>query len=125
MITLDAYGDDLKFAGEVAFIEPAETVIQDVIYYKVKVSFLPGDTDIKSGMTANAVITTARLDNVLLIPGRAIIERNGSGKFVRILADNQAFEKAVTVGLRGDEGLVEIKSGLAEGEQVITFTKEN
>lgn len=71
-IALDAYGNDVKFTGEVSAIDVAETVIQDVIYYKVKVKFEPTDKIIKSGMTANVDILTARAPNVLYLPSRAI-----------------------------------------------------
>ncbi|MBU0698337.1 MAG: HlyD family efflux transporter periplasmic adaptor subunit, partial [Proteobacteria bacterium] len=47
-VTLDAFGEDIKFSGQVSFIEPAETVIQDVIYYKVKINFDGKDKDVKS-----------------------------------------------------------------------------
>lgn len=133
-ITLDAFGDDVKFKGDVYFIEPAETVIQDVIYYKVKIRFADDTnlneyetnlTNIKSGMTANVIITTAKKENVLLAPARAIVEKNGDGKYVRILKDGQAVEAPITVGLRGDEGMVEVLSGLEEGQEVVTQVKES
>jgi len=120
-ITLDAFGEDIKFMGQVSFIEPAETVIQDVIYYKVKINFDGQDKDVKSGMTANVNITTAEKDNVLIVPSRAIIEKNGSGKFARTLVSEEVKEAPVTVGLRGDNGLVEVLSGLKEGDQVVTY----
>jgi len=120
-ITLDAFGEDIKFTGLVSFIEPAETIIQDVIYYKVKINFDGQDKDVKSGMTANAIITTADKDNILIVPSRAIIEKNGSGKFARTLVSEEVREIPVTIGLRGDNGLVEILSGLNEGDQVVTY----
>lgn len=120
-ITLDAFGEDVKFAGLVNFIEPAETVIQDVIYYKVKINFDGKDKAVKSGMTANANITTARKDNVLIIPSRAIIEKNGSGKFARVLISEEVKEVPVTIGLRGDNGLVEVLSGLNAGDIAVTY----
>ncbi|MBI4779050.1 efflux RND transporter periplasmic adaptor subunit [Candidatus Falkowbacteria bacterium] len=124
-ITLDAFGEDVKFTGQVNFIEPAETVIQDVIYYKVKINFDGKDKDIKSGMTANANITTAKKDNVLIMPSRAVIEKNGSGKFVRLLVSEQIEEVPVTIGLRGDNGLVEVLSGLNENDIVVTYIQQN
>lgn len=120
-ITLDAFGEDVKFAGLVNFIEPAETVIQDVIYYKVKINFDGKDKDVKSGMTANVNITTAEKDNILIMPSRAVIEKNGSGKFARLLVAEQIKEAPITIGLRGDNGLVEILSGLNEGDVVVTY----
>lgn len=123
-ITFDAFGDDVKFKGLVYFIEPAETVIQDVIYYKVLVSFDPAGQDVKSGMTANVIITTARKDNVLVIPSRAVIIQNGQGKIVRVLLNGELIDKQVTIGLRGDEGRVEVLSGMKPGEAVVTQIKE-
>lgn len=124
-ITLDAFGEDIKFYGQVIFIEPAETVIQDVIYYKVKINFDGKEKEIKSGMTANANITTAKKDNVLIAPSRAVIEKNGSGKFARVLVSEEIKETPVTIGLRGDNGLVEILSGLAEGDMAVTYIQQS
>ncbi|MFA4833366.1 MAG: efflux RND transporter periplasmic adaptor subunit [Patescibacteria group bacterium] len=126
-ITLDAFGDGVKFTGRVYSIEPAETVIQDVIYYKVKVQFTEKDkakmASIKSGMTANVVITTNSRDNVLIMPSRAVVEKNGGDKYARILVDEKVIEAPVVIGLQGDEGMVEVLSGVKESDQVITFVK--
>ena len=79
--------------------------------------------EIKSGMTANVIITTAQKTNILTIPNRAIIDKNGSGKFVKVLSvDNNVTEKKIEVGLSGDEGMIEIISGLSEGEKIVTYT---
>lgn len=119
-ITLDAFGQDLKFSGRVSFIEPAETVIQEVVYYKVKINFDGKNSAVKSGMTANINLTTAEKDGVLIMPARAVIEKNG-GKYARRLTSGRLIEVPITVGLRGDNGLIEILSGLNEGEAVVTF----
>lgn len=130
-ITFDAFGEDVKFYGQVSFIEPAETVIQDVIYYKVKINFDGRAENVKSGMTANVNITTARKDNVLIMPARAVVEKNGlptgqagSGKFVRLLVSQEIKEAPVTIGLRGDNGLVEALSGVKAGDEVVTYVKQ-
>ncbi|MFC1613653.1 efflux RND transporter periplasmic adaptor subunit, partial [Patescibacteria group bacterium] len=68
--TMDAYDDDIKFIGEIMFIEPAETIIQDVVYYKVKISLDETEYAIKSGMTANVDIETAKKENSLMVPQR-------------------------------------------------------
>jgi len=39
-ITLDAFTEDDVFAGAVVFVDPAETIIQDVVYYQVKIQLL-------------------------------------------------------------------------------------
>lgn len=129
-IELDAFGSDHPFSGKVTFIEPAQTIIKDVIYYKATVSF---DKDswsdqIKSGMTANITVITAEKNDVLYIPQRAVkIKESMLGeiaeKYVNVLNNGQEQEKIITVGLRGDNGLVEVLSGLSQGEKVITFKK--
>jgi HlyD family secretion protein len=123
-ITLDAYGDAVKFTGQVIFIDPAETIIQGVTYYKVKIDFTPGDKEVKSGMTATADIKTATKDNVLAIPARAVIDTNGN-KSVKVLKGQTAVDSQVQLGLSGDGGLVEVLSGVNEGDEVITYTKTN
>ncbi|MFA6551564.1 MAG: efflux RND transporter periplasmic adaptor subunit, partial [Patescibacteria group bacterium] len=61
-ISLDAFSSDLKFNGVVSFIDPAETLIQDVVYYKLKIQLAEDYAEIKPGMTANVVIFTAQKD---------------------------------------------------------------
>ncbi len=121
-ITLDAFGEQ-EFIGHVTMIDPAETRISDVVYYKVKVTFDEAKEEIKPGMTANIDIATASVDNALYIPARAVKE-NG-GKYVEVLQNNnEVVRKTVETGLRGDGGVIEIVSGLNEGEEVITFKQE-
>lgn len=122
-IYLDAYGEDVKFDGLVNFIEPAETVIQGVTYYKVKISFTPDSSrEIKSGMTATAKIATDQRSNIIIIPQRAVIDQDGR-KIVKTLNGDTVTEHQVTLGMNGDNGLVEVLSGIQAGDQVITSTK--
>jgi HlyD family secretion protein len=121
-ITLDAFGNDQIFSGTVTFIDPASTVISEVIYYKVTVGFNTKDEKIKSGMTANLTILTNNKDNVLVVPSRAVSAR-GDTRYVQVLQDDKSVEKEVQVGLKGDDGLWEISSGLNAGEKVIISTK--
>jgi len=120
-ITLDAFGNEKVFNGHVSFIDPAETIINDVVYYKVKVVFDQAETEVKSGMTANVNIITAEKSDVLYIPARAVQIINNQ-RVAQILVNNQKENREVATGLRADDGLIEIVSGLNEGEQVITFT---
>ena len=133
-ITLDAFGDDVKFHGKVYFIEPAQTVIQDVVYYKVKISFSNAQEikewsenkqiQIKAGMTANTTVTTNYKEKVVKIPSRGIIEKTDGEKMVRILKDNKLEEIKVSLGLRGDEGMVEIVKGVNDGDEIVTYIKQ-
>jgi len=124
-IALDAFTAQDIFQGEVIDIEPASTIIQDVVYYKVKLKITNYDPRIKNGMSADLDIKTASKNNVVSIPERAIKDDKGQ-KYVEILKDekNNVTEKVnVKTGMKGDEGMIEIISGLSGGEKVITLTK--
>ncbi len=121
-ITLDAYGSDVVFATNVAFIDPAETVIEGVSTYKTTLLFTKEDVRIKPGMTANIDILTAEKDNVVAIPQRAVISDKGE-KNVKVLNESGDIAiKSVDVGLRGSDGIIEIVKGINVGDKVITFT---
>lgn len=123
-ITLDAYGDDVKFAGTIVTEDPDQTKIQEAVYYKVHVQIDPAGRDIKPGMTANVVIKTGERKNVLVIPLRAVRTQEETGqKMIRVLIQNQAQERVVELGLRGDEGRVEVLQGIGVGDQVVTGEK--
>ena len=121
-ITLDAYGEDSHFVGKVSEIEIGETVIQDVVYYKVTVSMEDNSEDefnILNGMTANVVFYTENRENALYIPQRTIRTDDAGKKYVRLLQAGEAKDVFVDTGLRGDNGLIEITSGLEVGQEII------
>jgi len=73
-------------------------------------------------MTANINILAHQRENVIIVPQRAIT-RKDNATFVRVLLDDESVvEQRVTVGLRSSDESVEIVSGLAEGDTVITFS---
>lgn len=124
-VSFDALLEEQIFEAEVVSIEPASTVIQDVVYYKIKLKFGVTEEKLKTGMSADIDVKTAERANVLMIPLRAVKTEDGK-KFVDIMLDaekNSTEKKFIEVGLEGDAGLVEVVSGLNEGEKVITFVK--
>ncbi|MBI2052838.1 MAG: efflux RND transporter periplasmic adaptor subunit [Candidatus Ryanbacteria bacterium] len=117
-ITLDAFPGE-NFTGSVVKIDPAETIIDGVVNFKVTIVFDTADPSLKSGLTANLAIETLRKENVLVLPQFAIIE-NDSGTFVR--QDDK--DIPVELGVRGSDGYVEIKQGIGEGEQVFNIGRK-
>lgn len=122
VMTFDALGEDDVFSGKVYRINPAEKLIEGVVFYEAKVVLdVASDISaIKPGMSANVTINTANVTNALFIPKRAILE-DTEGKYVRIPKDTNGNydRRSVTVGLYGDDGSAEILSGLNENETVI------
>ena len=122
-ITFDAIGGDEKFKAKVIEIDPAETLVQDVVYYKTKFKLENIDSRLKPGMTANIDVQTAKKDDVFVVPMRAVKTENNT-KYVEILVGNNQTEKIeVVTGIEGDDGMIEIKSGVKEGDKVVTFVK--
>ena len=90
--------------------------------FTVKISISDADEKIKDGMIADVVLTTGTVANVLTIPQDSILT-SADETYVYVVQGNTAVKKVVTTGL-SDENLVEIISGIDEGEQVITQGKE-
>ena len=124
-ITLDALGPDRHFAGLVQTVNPGATVVSGVVNYKVTAS-VNNIPEVKPGMTANMTVLIAQKDNVLAIPLRAVILKDGK-KVVRLVTDSKKKtyrEVEVTTGLEADGGLVEVLSGLDEGQEIVTYIKQ-
>lgn len=117
-ITLDAFGDDVKFKGVVVSENPDQTKVSEAIYYKVYATIDAEGRDIKPGMTANLIVKTGEREKVLVVPTRALRDRDGQ-RYVRVLENKQPKDVDVELGLRGDEGRTEVVKGLSEGQIVI------
>ncbi|MCI0479258.1 efflux RND transporter periplasmic adaptor subunit [Candidatus Uhrbacteria bacterium] len=117
-ITLDAFGDDVRFTGTVTAEDPDQTKVQEAIYYRIRVQIEREGRDVKPGMTANVTVTTGERKGTLVMPLRAIRTTNGT-RTVRVLKDGKTDTRDIAIGLRGDEGRVEVLSGLTEGELVV------
>lgn len=116
--TLDAYGSDTEFQVRVAAIDPAETIVDGVATYKVTILFVENDSRVRSGMTANIDVATGLRRDVVVLPLRAVINKDGK-KIVRKKIGETIEETEVTLGLRGSDGNVEIITGIEVGDTVV------
>lgn len=123
-VTLDAYGTNVSFFAKVAEIDPAETVRDGVSTYKIKLQFSEADERIKSGMTANVLITTNKKLNTIVIPQGVIVEKNNK-KFVQIKKDNLIEDREIVIGGKSSLGQTEVISGLADGDVILLNPKTN
>ncbi len=126
-VTLDAYGPGVVFPGHVIMVDPAATVQNGVNAYRVSVSFDDQkDVRIKSGLTANIIITTKVATAVLAVPSRAIINRGANTIIlVKDAASGGYKETTVQTGIVSADGFTEIISqpagGLNEGDTIAGF----
>ena len=121
-IELPAFPDQ-SFEGRVISVDPAEKLIDGVVYYEVNIIFDTFSENIKPGMTADIIIETSRKENVLTVPRGALEKINGEN-IIEIFKNGKAQERKIEVGLEGDE-YVEVISGVSQGEQVIIGKKQD
>jgi len=119
-VTLDAYGSGVLFNAKVTHIDISETRVEGVATYKALLQFSEEDERILPGLTANIDILTNRKDDVLYIPTREILIKEGK-KYVTVReGENDSKEVEIETGLRGSDGRTEIISGLSEGQVLVT-----
>ncbi len=122
--TVDALGSDVKFTGKVIAADPKSTEIQGVVYYQISISIDDNKNKekIKPGMTVNVTISTDSRKKILHIPLRAVKTNEDGSKYVEVLENNTKVMTQITLGLKGDGGVVEVLTGVSEGDQVVTGT---
>lgn len=123
-VTFDALSPDKIFKATVQTINPASTVVSGVVNYKV-VASIGTVAEIKPGMTANMTILVAQKENALSVPSAALLNRGGK-QFVRLVNNSKTKtynQIEIQTGMQADGGLVEVVSGLSEGESVVTYIK--
>lgn len=110
------------YEGEVIEIEPAETILQGVVYYRIKINF-DSPRNIKPGMTSDVDIVTETKEGVLVIPQIAIDQRP-EGDYVRIREGRDFVERKIETGISDFEGNVEVTAGLKEGEEIVLYEND-
>lgn len=117
IINLVAFPDH-PLMGEVVSTDPAEKLINGIVYYETTIDFQEIKPGIKPGMTADIVIETDRKEDVLVLP-KNTAEEIGGVTTVRVFKDGIVKEQEIQVGLKGDD-FIEVISGLEQGEEVVT-----
>jgi len=119
-VLLDAYGKAEPFNARVFEVEPAETVVEGVPTYIVRLLLEDPKYLARSGMTADVTIHSDVRSGVIAVSSR-IIKTDGEVRSVRVLHnDGSVEERVIEIGLRGSDGFTEVITGLSEGEMVIT-----
>jgi RND family efflux transporter MFP subunit len=117
-VTLDAFGDDTRFSAKLVSVHPDRVKIQDAIFYRAVFAIEATDKALKPGMTANVVVTTGEVADAIVIPLRAVRSTDGM-RSVRVLKNGKADQVDIELGLRGDDGRVQVLRGVNVGDEVI------
>src|SRR6059036_443974 len=129
--TVDAYPGQ-PFHGTVVQVRNAPITVQSVVTYDVVVAVDNPGLELKPGMTANVSITTAKRDQALRIPVRALRFRpDGAGagtpaasgkeeSAVYVLASDGTLRRVeVEAGIRDNQRAEVMKGDLHEGDPIV------
>ena len=79
------------------------------------------ETNLKESIDVIDIITQSR-ESVVSVPFRSVLEKNNQ-KYIRVVKDNSYIEVPITTGIRGNDGKIEIISGIQAGTKIVTFIK--
>jgi HlyD family secretion protein len=118
-ITFDAIPNK-TYQGKISEVGTAGSTSSGAVNYPVTIQMTNADEQVKTAMTAGLTITTEKLENVLVVPVRAI--RTVSGKRVVFIPQGQNSLTPVIIELGASaDTMVEIVGGdLKEGDTIIT-----
>lgn len=121
-LTLDAFPDN-SLTGTVLAVNTGGTISQGVTSYSATILLDKTTLNIFTNMAVSANIITSTKTDVLLVPSSAV-QSSTNGSYVQVQKDGKITDVAVEMGDTNDTQ-TEIKSGLAEGDVVITSTISN
>jgi macrolide-specific efflux system membrane fusion protein len=98
-------------------LTPTTTANNSVVQFGVYLGLTKPPAGLRPGQSASVAITVAQADDALAVPSAAV-RTTGTQSTVTVLSNGQEVTRTVQVGVRS-EALVQITSGLADGEQVV------
>jgi HlyD family secretion protein len=107
-----------EYHGEVVEVTQAGTVEEGVVNFTVTVELTDADALVKPGMTAGVNIVVEELQDVLLVPNRAVRLVDGE-RVVYVLENDQPVKKDIRLGSSSDTQSVVASGDVAEGDLII------
>lgn len=116
-LTFDAI-PDVEYEGQVISVALAGVVNQGAVNFRVTVQLTDPDGLVRPGMTAAVNVVVTELENVLLVPNRAVRVLDGQ-RVVYLLVDGQIQYVNVELGASADTYSEVIGGDLAAGQVVV------
>jgi len=106
------------YKGTVKEVSQVGTVVQGAVNFTVTVELTDADDTVKPGMTAAITILVKELNDVLLVPNRAVRVVNGS-RVVYVLKDKVPTEVKIRLGATSDINSEVVGGDLKIGDLII------
>ena len=107
-----------EYHGKVVEVTQAGTAEEGVVNFTVTVELTDADSAVKPGMTAGVNIVVEELQDVLLVPNRAVRLVDGE-RVVYILEEGQPIKKEIRLGSSSDTQSIVASGDVAEGDLII------
>jgi HlyD family secretion protein len=117
ILTFDAI-PGVDYTGQVNQVSPVGVTTQGVVEFLITVRLEDPDEMVKPGMTAAVNIVVNRLNNVVLVPNRAVRLDNGQ-RVVYLLRNNNLEMVSVTLGASSDTMSEVVNGQLQVGESIV------
>ncbi|HWQ84237.1 MAG TPA: efflux RND transporter periplasmic adaptor subunit [Anaerolineales bacterium] len=109
---------DKVYNGRVVEVDLVGSIDQGVVDFNVSVELTDADADVKTGMTAAVNIVVEQLDNVLLVPNRAVRISEGN-RVVYILQDGNLEEIEINLGASSESSSQVLEGDLQSGDLIV------
>lgn len=114
-----------EITGEVSKISPTSSTVNGVVAYEVTVVPNATDEPLRVGMSATAIITTANVDDVVLVPNRFItIDRDTGEAYVYKMVNGAPVRQQIELGLRSERES-QILAGVQDGDTLALVTQSS
>jgi len=107
-----------EYEGQVVEVSPVGNLVQGVVNFRVTIELLDADESVKPGMTAAVNIVVSQLEDVLLVPNRAVRVVEGQ-RVVYLLKGGQMQKVEIALGASADLYSEVIGGDLEEGDNII------
>ncbi len=116
-LTFDAISGN-QYNGKITEVSSFGTPSNGVVNFTVTVELTDADAQVRPGMTAAVNMTVEQLNNVLLVPNRAVRLQNGK-QVVYVLRNNQSTSVVISIGATSDTYSEVTQGDVKAGDEVI------
>jgi HlyD family secretion protein len=117
VMTFDAIANK-EYNGDVIEVGRVGLINQGVVNFNVTIELSDADGAVRPGMTTGVSVITEQLENVLVIPNRAVRLRDGQ-RIVYVLRDGEPVALEIELGLTSETQSELVGGGLREGDEII------